>query len=114
MIYGINAILWAGSVDNPAPLWCDISELQIHCHQSLGLTYLLATKLIIGANTALPLASMCVCKHLELVSSNRRVRFDHIDKRRRIIFDSAMCFGIPLLFMALRKLLRSIFVRKLM
>nr|BDD37067.1 pheromone receptor [Rhizopogon roseolus] len=84
MIYGINAILWAGNVDNPAPVWCDIT-----------------TKLIIGANTALPLASMCVCKHLELVSSNRRVRFDHIDKRRRIIFDSVMCFGIPLLFMAL-------------
>jgi hypothetical protein len=69
----------------------------------------LATKIIIGANTALPLATMCVCKQLELVSSKRLVRFDHVDKRRRIIFDAAICFGIPLIFMALRELLGSIF-----
>lgn len=52
---------------------------------------------------------MCVCKHLELVSSNRRVRFDRVDKRRRIIFDSVICFGVPLIFMALRALLPNIF-----
>ncbi|KAH7911853.1 GPCR fungal pheromone mating factor [Hygrophoropsis aurantiaca] len=84
MIYGINSIIWAGNVNNYIPVWCDIT-----------------TKLIIGANTALPIATMCVCKHLELVSSNRRVRIDNIDKRRRIIFDSIMCFGVPLIFMAL-------------
>ncbi|OAX34692.1 fungal pheromone STE3G-protein-coupled receptor [Rhizopogon vinicolor AM-OR11-026] len=89
-IYGINAILWAGNVNNPAPLWCDIS-----------------TKLIIGANTALPLATMCVCKHLELVASNRHVRFDNVDKRRRVIFDSIMCFGVPLLFMALHYIVQG-------
>ncbi|KAG1720062.1 pheromone A receptor-domain-containing protein [Suillus paluster] len=90
MIYGINSIVWAGNVNNPAPLWCDIS-----------------TKLIIGANTALPLATMCVCKHLELVASNRHVRFDHVDKRRRIIFDTIMCFGVPLLFMALHYIVQG-------
>ncbi|KIJ64368.1 hypothetical protein HYDPIDRAFT_154822 [Hydnomerulius pinastri MD-312] len=84
LIYGINTIVWAGNVNNPVPVWCDIT-----------------TKIIIGANSALPIATMCVCKHLELVSSNRRVRFDHVDRRRRIIFDSLMCFGLPLIFMAL-------------
>ncbi|KIJ08355.1 hypothetical protein PAXINDRAFT_88958 [Paxillus involutus ATCC 200175] len=84
LIYGINSIVWAGNVNNPVPVWCDIT-----------------TKIMIGANSALPIATMCVCKHLELVSSNRRVRFDHADRRRRIIFDSIMCFGVPLILMAL-------------
>ncbi|EGN92606.1 hypothetical protein SERLA73DRAFT_127332 [Serpula lacrymans var. lacrymans S7.3] len=84
MIYFVNTIVWAGNVNNPAPVWCDIT-----------------TKLIIGANTALPIATMCVCKHLELVSSTRRVSLDSRDKKRRIIFDSIMCFGLPLIFMAL-------------
>jgi hypothetical protein len=34
MIYGINAIIWAGNVDNPAPVWCDISELHIDAQPS--------------------------------------------------------------------------------
>lgn len=62
----------------------------------------LATKLIVSANVALPIATMCICKHLELVSSTRHVRMDSKDRQRRIIFDSAMCFCLPLLFMALR------------
>ncbi|KAG1873827.1 pheromone A receptor-domain-containing protein [Suillus subluteus] len=90
IIYGINAIVWNTNVDNPAPVWCDIT-----------------TKLIIGANIALPLATMCVCKHLELVSSNRQGRFDHVDKRRRIIFDAVICFGIPLIFMALHYIVQG-------
>lgn len=90
IIYGINAIVWDTNVNNPAPVWCDIT-----------------TKLIIGANTALPLATMCVCKHLELVSSKRQVRFDHVDKQRRIIFDAAICFGIPLIFMALHYIVQG-------
>ncbi|KAH7882765.1 GPCR fungal pheromone mating factor, partial [Phlebopus sp. FC_14] len=84
LIYGINSIIWAGDVSNPVPVYCDI-----------------ATKIIVGANFALPIATMCVCKHLELVSSNRQVRLDNTDRRRRMIFDSIMCFGVPLIFMAL-------------
>ena len=63
---------------------------------------LVATKLIVGANVALPIATMCICKHLELVSSNRQVRMDNKDRQRRIIFDGVMCFCLPLIFMALR------------
>jgi hypothetical protein len=24
-IYGVNSIIWAGNVNNPVPVWCDIS-----------------------------------------------------------------------------------------
>lgn len=112
MIYAINAIVWDANVNNPAPIWCDISELQNSLLMLSRQTDIyLATKLIIGANTALPLATMCVCKHLALVSSKRVARLDHDDKRRRMIFDAVICFGIPLIFMALRKFLGSIFAR---
>ncbi|KAG2112664.1 GPCR fungal pheromone mating factor [Suillus discolor] len=90
IIYAINTIVWDANVNNPAPLWCDIT-----------------TKLIIGANTALPLATMCVCKHLALVSSKRVARLDRDDKRRRMIFDAVICFGIPLIFMALHYIVQG-------
>lgn len=25
IIYGVNALIWAGNVRNPVPIWCDIS-----------------------------------------------------------------------------------------
>ncbi|KAF8628578.1 hypothetical protein AX17_005974 [Amanita inopinata Kibby_2008] len=84
VIYGVNAIIWAGNVDNSAPIWCDI-----------------ATKVVVGASYALPLSTLCICKHLELVSSSRKASYDLNDKHRRIIFETVMCFGAPSVFMAL-------------
>jgi pheromone a factor receptor len=31
------------------------------------------------------------------VSSSRKVQFDSVDRRRRIIFESVLCFGVPLM-----------------
>ena len=62
-----------------------------------------ATKLIIGANFALPAACLCVCIHLEAVSSVRHARTSLSDKRKRQIFEAVMCFGLPILFMVLRE-----------
>lgn len=44
---------------------------------------------------------------MEAVSSSRKVHFDSADRRRRIIFESVLCFGVPLVFMALRKRITS-------
>ncbi|KIM42058.1 hypothetical protein M413DRAFT_445229 [Hebeloma cylindrosporum] len=84
MIYAVDAIIWAGNVDIVATVWCDIT-----------------TKLIIGANFALPSACLCVCVHLEQVSSVRLARTNISDKRRRQYFEAFMCIGLPLIFMAL-------------
>ncbi|PPQ96640.1 hypothetical protein CVT26_010680 [Gymnopilus dilepis] len=84
VIYGINSIIWAGNVNDPAPVWCDIT-----------------TKIVVGASYALPLATLCVCKHLEMVSSSRKVSYDFADRRRRMIFEFMMCFIVPMIFMAL-------------
>lgn len=69
--------------------------------------HITATKVVVGASFALPLASLCICKHLEMVSSSRKVRFDNADKRRRMIFEIIMCFGVPTIFMVLREFLLS-------
>lgn len=105
-IYGVNSLIFANTFRIKAVIWCDIGT-----SMSLPLTRLLethvrytivATKIIVGASYALPLCTMCICKYLEAVSSNRKAAFDHSDKRRRIIFESIMCFGVPMVFMALR------------
>ncbi|KDQ50564.1 hypothetical protein JAAARDRAFT_141708 [Jaapia argillacea MUCL 33604] len=90
IINGVNSIIWAGNAIIRVPVWCDIT-----------------TKIYVGSSYALPAATMCICKHLELVASTRRVRVDHDDKRRRMIFESIMCFGIPAIFMALHYIVQG-------
>ncbi|KAF4590489.1 hypothetical protein EYR38_009790 [Pleurotus pulmonarius] len=89
-IYGVNSLIFANTFRIKAVIWCDI-----------------ATKIIVGASYALPLCTMCICKYLEAVSSNRKAAFDHSDKRRRIIFESIMCFGVPMIFMALHYIVQG-------
>ncbi|KAJ6451995.1 pheromone receptor Rcb2 B43 [Mycena vitilis] len=84
MIFAIDSIIWANSIDVVAAVWCDIT-----------------TKLIIGSNFALPAACLCICIHLEQVSSVRSARTTVADKKRRQIFEALMCFALPVVFMAL-------------
>jgi pheromone a factor receptor len=67
-----------------------------------SLSFVKATKIIIGGNVALPAAIFCLCVHLERVSSIRNVRTSRSDKRRRQLIDGLLCSGVPLIFMALR------------
>jgi len=101
LIYGINAIIWGNTVQSIAPVWCDISTP----FWTTNFVYaypIIATKLEIGSTVALPAAMFTLCMHLERVSSIRHVRTTHAEKRRRQIIDSALCFGVPLVYMALR------------
>ncbi|KAJ7832448.1 pheromone receptor Rcb2 B43 [Mycena leptocephala] len=84
IIFAVDALIWSQSVDLVALVWCDIS-----------------VKLIVGGNFALPAACLCICIHLEQVSSVRAVRVTSTDRKRRQIFEACMCFGLPILFMAL-------------
>nr|AAR99618.1 mating pheromone receptor Balpha8 [Schizophyllum commune] len=84
MIYGVNAVIWAGSARVTAIVWCDIT-----------------TKLTIGGNFALPAACLCLCIHLEKVASVRASQTTVADKRRRMLFEFAMCWLLPIIFMAL-------------
>ncbi|KAF8153836.1 pheromone A receptor-domain-containing protein [Crassisporium funariophilum] len=90
IIYAADALVWGDNVDIVSPLWCDIT-----------------TKLIIGANFALPAACLCICIHLERVASVRVARTNVSDKRRRQLFEAAMCFGLPLIFMGLHYIVQG-------
>ncbi|KAF9468421.1 GPCR fungal pheromone mating factor [Collybia nuda] len=90
LIYGVDAIVWADNVEIIIPVWCDIT-----------------TKLIVGANVALPAACLCICIHLERVASVRMARTNISDKRRRQIFEALVCFGLPLLIMALHYIVQG-------
>ncbi|KAH9919592.1 pheromone A receptor-domain-containing protein [Fomitopsis serialis] len=83
-IYGVDAVIWADNVDIVIPVWCDIT-----------------TKILIGANMALPAACMCICIHLEQVASLRDARISTATKQRRQVFEGLICFGLPAVWMAL-------------
>ncbi|KAF8578629.1 STE3-domain-containing protein [Ramaria rubella] len=83
-IRGVNSLVWAGNVDVRLLVWCDIT-----------------TKIIVGFTYAVPAAAVCVLRHLEQVSSTRYARTTKSDKRRRQKIEVAMCFGLPMIGMAL-------------
>ncbi|KAJ7608500.1 Rcb2.42 [Mycena polygramma] len=82
--YAVNSVIWAGNVELVAQVWCDI-----------------ATKLQVGSSTGLPTCCLCLCIHLERIASVRQVRTTPEEKRRRMIFDLLMCWGLPCITMAL-------------
>ncbi|KAF8239216.1 STE3-domain-containing protein [Tricholoma matsutake] len=90
VIFAVNSIVWADSVDLVVPVWCDIT-----------------TKIQIGSTLALPACCLCICIHLERISSTRQVQSTDIQKRRRMVFDIVMCWGLPMVHMALHYIVQG-------
>ncbi|KIJ25319.1 hypothetical protein M422DRAFT_62264 [Sphaerobolus stellatus SS14] len=90
IIRGVNSIAWAGNVDIKLLVWCDIT-----------------TKITIGFTFAVPLSALCVLKHLESVAAARSTMTRSLDKRHRRIFEAVMCFGVPMIFMALHYIVQG-------
>ncbi|KZP27528.1 fungal pheromone STE3G-protein-coupled receptor [Athelia psychrophila] len=84
IIYGVDAIIWRDSAVILVPVWCDIT-----------------TKLLVGATIALPACCLCICIQLERIASPRSSSMSATDKTRRRIFDAFMCWGLPIIYMAL-------------
>jgi len=101
---GIDAIVWAGNVNDSAPIYCQISESFCDLFNRRALIHDIrsATYLRNGVVIALTAATLCICKHLEYVSSGRPIS---LDKRqwRRTCFELFMCVGLPGLWMFLCK-----------
>ncbi|KAG1763922.1 GPCR fungal pheromone mating factor [Suillus occidentalis] len=90
MIYAINSVIWAGSVLNVAPVWCDI-----------------VTKIQIGANIALPASCLCVCMQLARIASVSHARSTRADKLRGTLVDITICWLLPIIFMALHYIVQG-------
>ncbi|KAF8512955.1 STE3-domain-containing protein [Hysterangium stoloniferum] len=87
---GINSIIWANNVVIRDQVWCDI-----------------VTKIFAGLTIAVPAAAMCILRHLEHIASARHVMTTRDDRRRRQIFEAVMCFGLPILLMALHYIVQG-------
>nr|CAA71963.1 pheromone receptor [Coprinopsis cinerea] len=80
----INSLVWKGNSENPAPVWCDISS-----------------KLIIGVSIGIPAATLCISRRLYALTSVSTVSVTRADKRRMVIVDLCISFGIPAIIMVL-------------
>ncbi|KAH7924992.1 fungal pheromone STE3G-protein-coupled receptor [Leucogyrophana mollusca] len=83
IIYVVDALIWANNADPRVPVWCDISS-----------------SIIVGSHIASPASCLCICIHLERVASFCQTSTP-VAKRRRTLFESVMCFGLPIVYMAL-------------
>lgn len=89
-IYAINSVIWAGTVLNVAPVWCDV-----------------VTKLQIGANLALPASCLCVCMQLARIASVSHARSTRTDKLRGALIDITICWFVPMIYMALHYIVQG-------
>jgi pheromone a factor receptor len=91
----VNTVVWRGNVIDVAPAWCDISE---YCTCTIYLcSFRAASTLRNGVVIALPACTLCVCKHLEFISSRRPITTLNL-QLRRTIFELVMCVGLPALW----------------
>ncbi|KAJ7807336.1 pheromone A receptor-domain-containing protein [Mycena olivaceomarginata] len=74
-----NFMIWADSVEDVAPLWCDIS-----------------TRLIVGITVEIPAASSCIDRRLYKIAACQTVSTSQAEKRRAVLVDLAIGLGIPL------------------
>ncbi|TCD62964.1 a-factor receptor [Steccherinum ochraceum] len=84
LIEFVDSIVWHGSIDNVAPIWCDIS-----------------TKLLIGAGVGIPAASLCINRRLYSIVSVRTAAISRQAKRNAMLIDIAIAVGFPVLVMIL-------------
>ena len=105
----VNTLVWNGNTRNVAPVWCDIGEIPSNVDQEPASypTYSLPTAstfdnswryLALGA-------CLCICKHLEWITSSRS---GGSSRHHRSLFEITFCFIVPLISIPIRMLIALI------
>jgi len=81
----INSVVWNNTVENKAPVWCDISS-----------------RFIVGVAVGLPAATLVISHRLYKIASRTITFSTRAEKRRAVCIDLAIGLGIPILQMALQ------------
>lgn len=99
----INSIIWYNTVENVAPIWCDVrttcdDHSSILRGESLTADSQIVTKIRIGGDVGIPAATLCITRQLESIAAARQVNFSAADRRRRNIVDlligiGSLCFS---------------------
>ncbi|KAF5393307.1 hypothetical protein D9757_000484 [Collybiopsis confluens] len=80
----INSIIWKDNVNNIAPVWCDISA-----------------QIIIACNVGLTASTLAISRQLYDISKVSGASKTPQEKRRDMIINSIIAFGLPVLVMGL-------------
>ncbi|KAJ7577358.1 fungal pheromone STE3G-protein-coupled receptor [Mycena floridula] len=78
----VNSVIWAGNIDNIAPVWCDIS-----------------TQIILGAAIGIPASTLCISRRLYTITSAQTASVTRQDKRQTVIGDLCIAVLLPLLIL---------------
>ena len=82
LIEFVNSLVWAGSLHNNIPVWCDISSyfLPLYYRSRSDLSYFfLATKFLLGAGVGIVASALCISRRLYAIASIQTVSTSHID-----------------------------------
>ncbi|KAF9025629.1 STE3-like pheromone receptor [Hymenopellis radicata] len=84
LIAFINCVIWYGSVENFAPVWCDISA-----------------QLLLASGIGIPASVLCISRRLHCITCLKTVSVTRRDKRRAVLIDLGIAIGIPILVLVL-------------
>ncbi|TFY59627.1 hypothetical protein EVJ58_g5654 [Rhodofomes roseus] len=84
LVQFVDSIIWNGNLNDPVPIWCDIS-----------------TKFLIGAGVGIPASSLCINRRLYRITSLHSATITRQERRRAVFEDMAIAIGIPVLVMIL-------------
>ncbi|KAM5538797.1 hypothetical protein V8D89_007519 [Ganoderma adspersum] len=88
--HGVNVVEWYDNTEIKLKIWCDT-----------------ISKLVIGANMAIPAACFCLALRLEGIAAVRSVKTSHTNKRRKMLVDIAICVGLPMIEMGLHYIVQG-------
>ncbi|KAF9007123.1 STE3-like pheromone receptor [Cyathus striatus] len=86
----VNALVWKGSLNNVAPVWCDISS-----------------KLIIGGSIGIPASTLCISRRLYSLTAIKKAMVTRDDKHRMVVVDLCLAVGIPIIIMILHVIVQG-------
>ncbi|QRV77886.1 STE3-type pheromone receptor [Ceratobasidium sp. AG-Ba] len=90
LIACINAIIWAGNVDDKAPVWCDISSRYFVC-----------------LNAGITAAGLCLQRRLYRVATIKETSIADDLKGRELVINLLLGIGLPLLTLPLHYVVQS-------
>jgi pheromone a factor receptor len=98
----INALLWADHARDVAPIWCDFSMCLLFACPSCGALLMIlrtATNFRFYCPLAVLGATVCICRHLEWVSSQGNTA---LGRRNSVWFEITLCVVAPLASIPIR------------
>ena len=114
IITTVNTLVWNGNTRNVAPVWCDIGQIfhlsdlsPVYQESASHSTYsqpIASTFNNSWRYLALG-AALCICKHLEWITSSRS---GVSSRHHQFLFEITFCFIVPLISMPIRMLIALI------